>query len=1120
MLNSQCCGAAYLVLCLAAAASAAERVVWQVGTPDHSYREFAIAANYPAFAGQFGTKPVAFEPGRSDAAKDWPFIQPGPADGWAGGRVHPFAIRFRLPERPQGVFTLRVELIDTNSHAPPTYAITVGGRTGKFRMPSGGGDGSLTNPAAGKPQKIDVTLPADLFQTGANEIVLACVEGSWVQYDAVTLRNDPDAKMPDPNIQNIAVAPTPFFIRSGGGVRRAVDVSVGVTAPVGDLTLQVEAAGQTTEIPVRQLPHFGSVLQEVPIPDSQQPLEVKVTARVGGRTKTASAVVPPQRKWRIYVAPSSHTDIGYTDVQPKCAARHNENVDAAIKVLRNYPDFRWNLEVAWQAENYMTQRSGDERQELLRLAREGRLGIQALYCNILTGLCSHEQACRLLQCAHELCAREKLPFESAMISDVPTQEASLPMLLAGSGIRYFSSGINNSRAYTFSQFYGKCPCWWEGPDGSRVLMMYMPGYAHAAGWGLDQSVDRARQSILANIRSREGSQDYPYDALFLHGAVGDNCPLNPRLAEVAKEWNERYEYPKVILCRNAEFYQYIEQRYGDQLPVLKGSAGTYWEDGAGSSARETALCRNAHETVANAEKFLALVKQLKPDAAYPAEPLEDAWRNCMLYDEHTWGAHCSITQPESDFTKAQWKIKAQFAVDADQQSKSLWDQAALALASLVRTDAKSLLVINPTSWPRTDILRVQLPDGMTVAEPNAACCDTAHGTCVLVQNVPACGYRVLKLAAGARPKAEPLPGTTLDSRFYRVSLCPTTGAVTSIVDKATNRELVDGKAPYRVNQYLYVAGGNNRQNGERIPTGELKIATPEKATIHRWKLGSLGEMIVVESAAEMTPKLLNAVTVWNDVKRVDFADHVTKKLTYEKEAVYFAFPFAAEKPTFRYEIPAGVVCANTDMLAGACLDWFTVQHFVEVEDGDAAVAWATPDAPLVCFQDINRGKWQTALPWNNGHIYAYLMNNYWFTNYLAGQSGEFTFRFSITSGPKGERVVPARFGAAVSNPLSAVVVDGNPTGVLAAPAMSLVTIDEPNVLLVGARQARRGGGLLLRLWEVNGQATTAHVRLSTKPAAKATACNLVEEPLGPLELREGKVAVPIRASGLATVRIE
>jgi hypothetical protein len=123
-------------------------------------------------------------------------------------------------------------------------------------------------------------------------------------------------------------------------------------------------------------------------------------------------------------------------------------------------------------------------------------------------------------------------------------------------------------------------------------------------------------------------------------------------------------------------------------------------------------------------------------------------------------------------------------------------------------------------------------------------------------------------------------------------------------------------------------------------------------------------------------------------------------------------------------------CGSPFMLPGACHDWFTVQHFVEVEDGDAAVAWATPDAPLACFQDLNRGKWQTSLPWTNGHIYAYVMNNYWFTNYLAGQGGEFVFRFAITSGPKGDRVTPARFGADASNPLTAVVTDTNPAGKL------------------------------------------------------------------------------------------
>ena len=349
--------------------------------------------------------------------------------------------------------------------------------------------------------------------------------------------------------------------------------------------------------------------------------------------------------------------------------------------------------------------------------------------------------------AHRLNVSDKVPYRSAMISDVPTQEASVPMILANSGIRYFSSGINNTRGFTFTQMYNQCPCWWEGPDGSRVLMMYVPGYAHASGWGLDQSVEQARTRIVGALGGYEQRSDYPYDAVFLHGAVSDNCLLNPRLAEVAKQWNERYEFPKIILCQNAEFFEHIEKNFADKLPVFRGSAGTYWEDGAGSSARETTLVRNAHEMVANGEKLLALAQRIKPETAYPSPVIEDAWRNCLLYDEHTWGAHCSVSQPESDFTKAQWKIKSQFAVDADLQSRQLLDQGSRALASLVKTDGRSLVVINPTSWPRTDILRVMLPEGTTVAEPGVVACDGHHGTYMLVKDVPACGYRVLKLAA-------------------------------------------------------------------------------------------------------------------------------------------------------------------------------------------------------------------------------------------------------------------------------------------------------------------------------------------------------------------------------------
>jgi alpha-mannosidase len=208
------------------------------------------------------------------------------------------------------------------------------------------------------------------------------------------------------------------------------------------------------------------------------------------------------------------------------------------------------------------------------------------------------------------------------------------------------------------------------------------------------------------------------------------------------------------------------------------------------------------------------------------------------------------------------------------------------------------------------------------------------------------------------------------------------------------------------------------------------------------------------------------------------------------------------------------------MRPGGCREWFTVQHFVEIDRGDAAITWATPDAPLACFQDINRGKWLTELPMTNGHVYAYVMNNYWHTNYKAGQGGDHVFHFSVTSRPKADNVASARFGWAVANPLLGVVVPANPQGALPGEPTSLVAVAEPNVLITAMKRADDGKGFIVRLWELSGQPTTAHLRLAPHlRAAQATACNLGEDPSGPLELQNGQLCVPIRGAGLATLRI-
>ncbi|MGA2034103.1 MAG: glycosyl hydrolase-related protein, partial [Thermoguttaceae bacterium] len=925
-------------------------------------------------------------------------------------------------------------------------------------------------------------------------------------------------------IQDVAAGATPFFVNRAGQVRRAVEVSVTLTAPAEGLSLRVEADGQTFDVPVREVPLLGSITEEIGVPDSPRAMDVKIVATLGSQSKTATLRVLPARKWRIFAAPSSHTDIGYTDIQPNCAERHNKNIDTAIGLLKQYPDFRWNLEAAWQGENYVHSRSGARLADFYRFAREGKIGVQALYCNMLTGLCSPEAACRLTWFAHRLCRAQNIPYRSAMISDVPTQEASLPMILANAGIRYFSSGINNDRGYRFTQMQDKCPCWWEGPDGSRVLMMYTWQYAQCAQWALDQPLEAARAQILERLAGYEKRKDYPYDAVFLHGAVSDNQPLNEHLASTAQQWNKRYAFPKIILCHNAEFHEYIEEHYGDKLPVYRGSAGTYWEDGAGSSAQETTLNRNAQENLANGERFLALAERIGKLKKYQPDALYSAWRNCLLYDEHTWGAYCSISEPESPFTKAQWKIKSQYAKDASTAAHGALDQGVAALASLVPTEGPSLVVFNPMSWPRTDVLRVTLPAGMGVAEPDVTL-EAGPNAALLIKDVPACGYRVLELVAVAEPKI-PAPSPALDpvieSRYYRVQLDPAEGTIKSIRDKQSGRELVDPQAPFRLNQCVYVSGGN----GTRIvmnpdgPAPNLKVSSP-KMQYWRFLHGDASQSFVIEGTGAMARRIVTRIDMWNDLKRIDIDTRlVDKKLTYDKEALYFAFPFQARQPTFRYEAPAAIVNVNKDMLPGACLDWFTVQHFVEIADHDGAVAWATPDAPLVCLQDINRGKWLTQLPLTTGHLYSYALNNYWHTNYLAGQGGDFRFRFSITSRPKSDNVASARFGWEVSNPLVGVAVQGHRSGPLLEKPTSLISLAEPNVMVIGTKLAEEGGGLVVRLWEIAGQATTAHLRLDQHiPAAKAEACNLVEDSRQPLAIKDGVIAVPMRGHGLATVVI-
>src|SRR6185503_13092747 len=146
-----------------------------------------------------------------------------------------------------------------------------------------------------------------------------------------------------------------------------------------------------------------------------------------------------------------------------------------------------------------------------------------------------------------------------------------------------------------------------------------------------------------------------------------------------------------------------------------------------------------------------------------------------------------------------------------------------------------------------------------------------------------------------------------------------------------------------------------------------------------------GESIRMSSSTINTPAVETEILLFNDQKRIEFRYRVHKQYTNKKEGVYFAFPINVSNPDFSYATQQAWVNPARDLMKGGSLEWFNVQQWMAVHDSNLAVGIVPLDASLASFGDINRGTWPGEFKPKTGTIFSYVMNNYWHTNYRAGQ---------------------------------------------------------------------------------------------------------------------------------------
>ncbi len=1105
------------------------QVVWQIGKADKQYGDLTHMANLADFAKMFPSG-VSFTVGKSDPAKDFPFIHPGPADAWAGNREHAYTINFELPAVPDNGCELRIDLVDTHAAAPPTLVVEINGQRGEVILTPGTGDPTLIRPDKGKNRALRLFCNSSALKQGDNKITLTAKKGSWFLYDAVTLaRLSEEAS----SSLELTMTPTIFFVEQDGKVLQ--EFKCYIAGVLSDEPVEIEVRtgdGLLSSSKLSQI-SLGIFSGAVPIPPADDVRSLVIRAICGKQTAAVTVEQKPQRKWHIFCAPSTHTDIGYTDLQENVIALHNRNTDLALQLIQEFPLYHWNLESSWAAQMWFRDRPQWRHQELYEASKNHRVGIESGYLNMLTGLCSEEELVRNLYYSARLHRQHGVPFESFTLTDAPSHVWSIPTILAGAGVKYVSVGINGIRAPLLKQnLHHKSPFWWEARDGSKVLTWFTPGYSQAGQIGLNEGPERMRAAIEKDLYWWDHREDYPYDAILLHGAYSDNVAIGRAIAESLTAYSERYAYPKVILCANNHFFEHIEKNFADKIPIIRGCGGSWWEDGAASSAMETAINRVAHQDAVAAEAIWAAGGKDKATAGAQSG-FNRVWDNILLYDEHTWGAWNSMSAPTSDFVTRQFAVKAAYATDAARQVRQLMDRGLTRLAARVNSPAGSLLVFNPSGSVRTGVVHADIPRGMLVMDKDGPLPqqvvreDVLKNVTValLARDVPAVGYRTYRIAKDAGNLAAPparFKDNVLENDFYRVTFDPKTATVASVFDKTLKKELVDQSSKYKLGQVIYGVGGDFTKDKEWWGPVPEKIVFNELTgkSVEAGARGPLFSSAKCKAEMKRFRSIELETILYEQERRIQFVVRLNKEMTFDREALYVAFPFAGANPQFRYEVGGGHVKPNDEHLPGGCRDWFAVQRWVTVHSDDAAVVWSPVDTPLITLCDLTPGKWLDTLPITNGTVFAYCLNNYWFTNYKAGQDGNFTFRFDLTSGKSFDPQAACVFGESAVQPMRSIRIQPVRRKKDLAASNSLCQVGPANVTLTAFKDADDGRGVIIRLRETAGKDTTAVIKTILPDAKKATLCDLVERDQGPAQFSNGELEVVVKADSMAAVRVE
>jgi len=889
----------------------------------------------------------------------------------------------------------------------------------------------------------------------------------------------------------------------------------------------------------------------------------------------------------VFLIPQSHLDLGFTGSVDEVAMACKDNIDQAIRVCEENEDFFWTIESIWQLEQWMLRSTEEDIQRLKTLIDAGRIEVGATQYTLRSGLLGIEDANRLLYPMQRMRDRLGISFDTAIQNDVPGYADVYPRLFASAGVRYFLTGVNTGHGGGANIQRKELPFRWQSHDGESVLTWIdHDGYVSVWGWGV-YNIWNPRQGVLPDggkpfqdaIHNLEAS-GYPYTVFLLSAALGDNrLPEEYRpLIEGVRRWNDGGKTPRLRFATPRQFFREIERQQGEKpFPAVKGNWHGLWDARLWNPAGNL-LGREAQWNLPVAEA-LASRNTLESIGSYPGYELRQGFQFLHDHIEHTCGGDPSwigIFNPTlfRDVALRQNELTVRFAKDAYYAAGRVLEDGMEERAARLGGRRQGVLVFNPLQWRRDATVSCTIP--LSLKEKGFTLRDSSSGepvSFVLEGNgsdldfravdIPAMGFKWYRFddpgeddeVVGAVPSRT--WNHAIQNRFYRIECDPKSGAITSIVDRETERQLVNTEAAAPMNSLLVTPHLDTMGPGNGEPLTARCVVLREE--------GSFFVRLTIEREESPWPR--TTITLPNDAKQIVIRHTLDRDrfpdVSMERHSDYysFVFPFDLDASTLQVFIdgPDGFYRYPDDYLPGAILGAIQSQGGLHLQEGDGfGITLSNRQSFNWCVGEINFDRKATHLNEPAPLIYREFLppregdevdvrplsptvfstvvqfaTEGWTADHgrtrirptEPGTNPIMEFEYSITTntGPFSPARETRFLREAVVPPVALVPTPRRRprTDSSSLSPEDFIRIEPDNVLVTGFKKAEFGDpeDYILRLKETSGAKADVRVEF-TSPVEKAVSCSINEIP------KEGGAALPtepirltLAPGGVASLRL-